>query len=230
MSQTLALSQWMIRCALKRLALVYCTQKRTRDFGVALLHSHFPVVNNETFLEEIDALREVITVRPVCNARPNVLPTSICFDDIAACSEEVKVVGLEYASKDTLEGVTPINELDCGILIRVERILRHLGKMRRFGLRLLHDPLRLNDRVVIETCDAINRVLTCTGQTDTDTGVFNSVGTVFCWRQTDAEKEFGEPVISQECMKFCKVISKCIIPPHGSHQNSTNHESTHDRV
>ena len=67
-----------------------------------------------------------------------------------------------FASRSTCSGAsrqrdrpstTPIvcclsgNDLDRDVLTSISRILRGCGKTRRFGIRLLHDPLKLNGRV-----------------------------------------------------------------------------------
>jgi hypothetical protein len=200
--------------------------KAHERFGVVLLHSHFPIEIDEILFEDVDTRMDLISLRPVRNPPPNLFPTSVCFDDTTSLDEEVvSVVGLEFAPREALAGVAPIDDFDCNILSNVRRILYGRGKTRRFGIRLLHDPLKLNGRVLLETCDSVSRVLTCKGRIAND--VIESVATVFRWEQVWTRREDGL-AISQECMQFCKNVQECIRPIHGSHQSRNNHESTHD--
>ena len=229
MRRTSALSPWMIRLALTRSEIVCCKPRPTSASAPALLHSHFPIESDETFLQEVHADTERITLRPVQDAPSGLFATSVCFDDADPRSGKFQLVGLEFASEQALAGVFPMDDLDRDVLTSVGQILHCRGKTRRFGVRLLHDPLKLNGRVLLETCDSINRVLTCRSTAEDDPGFVQSIATVFRWEEAWARREDGL-VISQECMQFCKKVQACVRPIHGSHQESTSHELTHRSV
>ena len=201
--------------------------KAHERFGAALLHSHFPIESDETFLEEVHTDEERITLRPARNGPSSLYATSVCFDNDPR-SGRFLLVGLEFASEQALAGVPPIDDLDRDVLTSVGRILQCREKIRRFGIRLLHDPLKLNGRVLLETCDPINRVLTCRSADEDDPDFVQSTATVFRWGEARAQSEDGL-VISQKCMQFCKVAQRCVRPIHGSHQQSTSHEPTGHR-
>jgi hypothetical protein len=54
-----------------------------------------------------------------------------------------------------------LDEQDHDLLTYLREILLRHKKAGRFGLRLLHDPLGLGERVLLETCDPTSRILTC---------------------------------------------------------------------
>lgn len=197
-------------------------------FGVTLLHSHFPVYDGEILLEEVNADERLITLRPARSDRSSVFATSICYDD-AAPRSELEIVGLEFASSQTLAGVAPINDSDRDALISIAEILRRRAKTKRFGVRLLHDPLGLDGSVLLETSDPIHRILTSRAEVD-DLAFLRSVPTVFRWEEVRERNERG-PVIDQGCMQYCRTVSRCVQPVHGSHGRSRSHEPTgHESV
>jgi hypothetical protein len=198
-------------------------------FGAALLHSHFPIESGETFVEDLHADAELITLRRARDAPSGLFATSVRFDDANPSSGEFRLVGLEFASEQVLAGVFPINDLDRDTLTSVGRILRDYGKTKRFGIRLLHDPLKLNGRVLLESCDSFNRILTCRSTAEDDPSFVQSIATVFRWEEAWAEKEDGL-VVGQECMQFCKSIQRCERRASGSHRGSSSHDSTHREI
>ena len=181
--------------------------KSHHRFGVALLHSHFPIENDETLVEEVQTEAKLITLRPASDERSGLGATSVCFDDVDTPSGECRLVGLEFASGQELAGVSPIDDQDRDVLIGIGRILHHRSKSRRFGVRLLHDPLKLNGRVLFETCDLNNRVLTCRSIADDDPKVAQSIPTVFRWQEPRARME-DRLAVDQKCI----TVSRCTRP------------------
>ncbi len=194
-------------------------------FAVTLLHSHFPIDDDETLLEEVNVNGHVMTLRPVRGRPSGVFATNICFDDAGACGKELKLVGLEFASSETLSGIIPINDSDRNVLTSVVGILRRHWKTRRFGVRLLHDPLDLKGDVLLETCDPINRVLTCRSDAVDGLTSVRSIPTVFRWEEAQVRSGNGA-VTSQECIQFCRTVQRCLAPTRGSHSRSSSHEPT----
>jgi hypothetical protein len=197
-------------------------------FGATLLHSHFPVENEETLLEEVQTDAQMITLRPVRNEASGLFATNVSFDNADARGGELRLVGLEFASREALAGVAPISDSDCNVLTHIGIILHRHVKTGRFGVRLLHDPLNLSGGVLLETCDPVHRVLTCRSAMEDDPAFVQSVATVFCWEEVQAGSEDGL-VIGQECIQLCKRVQRCEKSVHGSHKESNNHESTGHR-
>jgi len=197
-------------------------------FGATLLHSHFPTDDDEILLEEVQTEANSISLRPV-RAKPwGLSATNVCFDDADARGGGLRLVGLEFALNRALAGVAPIGEFDGNVLTSLAEILRRYGKTRRFGIRLLHDPLNLDGGVLLETCDPIRRILTCRSSTQDDLASVQSIPTVFCWEEV-RERSQGNLFVGQECIQFCKSVQRCVVSAQGSHRNSSSHEPTGHR-
>ncbi|KWV48473.1 hypothetical protein AS156_18540 [Bradyrhizobium macuxiense] len=97
--------------------------------------------------------------------------------------------------------------------------------LERFGVRLLHDALGLQDRVLLETCDTARRLLTCTTTLEDDLAFVNAIPTLFQW---DLAPTDNGPITSQGCMQFCRNVRKCIRSRGGHEAGGTSHESSHD--
>jgi hypothetical protein len=195
------------------------------QFGVTLLHSHFPIDDDETFVEEVQVDARWITLRPVrCNPS-ELFAINVRFDDSVPCEERVRLIGLEFAPKQALAGVSPIGDLDCAILSTIAEILDRQGKTGRFGLRLLHNPLKLNDAILFESCDPVQRLLTCRAGGEDNPDFPRSVPTVFRWDQVQANGSSNGLEVGRECMQFCKYIQRCVRPIHGNHKSSREHTS-----
>jgi hypothetical protein len=189
-------------------------------FGVTLLHSHFPVRDDEILVEEAHTDPQLITLRPVSGACPGVVATSVCFE---GAGDPFELIGLEFTSEDALVDIRPLGERDRDVLADLREILHQHRKIGRFGVRLLHDPLGLGARVLLETCDPASRVLTCCATTEDDPGFAEAIPTLFQWK---AGWTHGKLTTSQGCMQFCKSIRKCALSRNG-HQSSSSHESSH---
>jgi hypothetical protein len=198
-------------------------------FGVTLLHSHFPIDDDETLLEEVHLDERIITLRPVRGHPSGAFATSVCVDDFDTCNGELRLIGLEFASHQALAGVTPISSSDSDVLTSVVEILQRYGKTKRFGVRLLHDPLNLGEAVLLETCDPIRKVLTSRSETDTPT-LAQSIPTVFRWEKPPVRNGDGL-LIDQGCMQYCRTANRCVQPARGGHDPSRSHEPTdHESV
>lgn len=195
-------------------------ERANKRFGVTLLHSHFPVRDDEILVEEAHTDPQIITLRPVSGACPGLVATSVCFDDVG---DPLGLIGLEFTSEDALAGVSPLGGQDRDVLIHLREILQQHRKIGRFGVRLLHDPLALGARVLLETCDPASRVLTCRTTTEEDPSFAEAVPTLFQW---EAGWTDGNLTTVQGCMQFCKSVRKCALSRDG-HQSSSSHETSH---
>jgi len=190
-------------------------------FGVTLLHRHFSVRDNETLIEELSGPNS-LTLRPRDSGTSGLTPTNISFESHA---EDLRLIGLEFTSAPLLCGVPGFSGFDIGVLEYFRRILTRWGKLGRFGIRLLHDPLHLNGRVLLETCDEMHRILTCAITSADDTDFLRSIPTVFCWQPLDITN--NNWAINQGCMQFCKRIQGCVRDRSGNHRSTSSHEPSH---
>lgn len=195
-------------------------QRANHRFGVTLLHSHFPIQEDEILLEETQLDRQTVTLRPTKGARQGLAATSLCFDAATA-----GLVGLEYVPARSLGSTPPLNDADAGVLGHVRAILQERAMLGRFGIRLLHDALGLQDRVLLETCDTASRLLTCTTTVEGDPAFVDAIPTLFQW---DLAPTNNGPITSQGCMQFCKNMRKCVRSRDGHESGGTSHESSHD--
>jgi hypothetical protein len=196
-------------------------ERANERFGITLLHSHFLVRDDEILVEKAHDNEQLITLRPVSEACPNLVPTSVCFE---GTGDAIGLIGLEFTFEHALAGIRPLGGQDRDVLTDLREILMRHKKVGRFGLRLLHDPLGLRERVLLETCDPASRVLTCRTTTDDDPDFAEAIPTLFQW---DAGWSHGNVTASQGCMQFCKSVRKCSSSRSG-HQSSSSHESSHD--
>jgi hypothetical protein len=192
-------------------------------FGVTLLHSHFPIENGETLVEEVHTDSDLLTLRPVRTNGSELVATNICFDDARSRFEDPRLIGLEYTCAHVLAGAVPINNSDRDTLSLVHDVLRSYGMTNRFGIRLLHDPLKLKGDILLETCDPIRRTLTCRRSREDDPALARSIPTVFTWEEISATDRDGL-VIGQGCIQLCTTKHRCEVSSRGSHKHSSSHE------
>jgi hypothetical protein len=195
-------------------------ERANERFGATLLHSHFPVRDDEILVEEAQVDSQLITLRPLSGAWPGLTATSVCFEGVG---DAFSLVGLEFTPEDSLMDVRPLGGQDRDVLADLREVLHRHGKIGRFGVRLLHDPLELGGRVLLETCDSASRVLACRTTTEDDPGFAGAVPTLFQWEAVWAHDDL---TTGQGCMQFCKSIRKCAESRNG-HQSSSSHESSH---
>ena len=159
-----------------------------RRFAIWLLHKHFEPDRGEVFIESvITAPRGTQTTLVDRRSAPGLKPTSIRFDpDI---SSGVGVIGMEFADPADFGSTPSVNPNDEAVLSGVAQRLRAHGKIERFGVRLIRNPLGLSKNdVLVETCDIANQTLRC-GVLDRDGLGANSVET--SWRWTPSPGQTG---------------------------------------
>jgi len=172
-------------------------------FGVWLLHKHFEPAGGEVFVERaIPAPRKTETT-PVQRSsfrEHGLCTTAIRFDD--SVGSGVGVVGMEFAEPGDFGDIAPLGDDDEAVLAGLaERLAAH-GKIDRFGVRLIRNPLGLSERELLhETCDSVQRTLHCTvGERDTILADDTIVQTAWRWKVVQGE---AEPTVMQECSASC---------------------------
>lgn len=176
-------------------------------FGATLLHSHFTPDTGEIFIEEADLAAKLLRLRPTREASVDLAAVNVCFEESPMDEDEIRLVGLEFASPAILGGVAPINAADGEVLAGLRNILVRHRKAGRFGLRLFHDPLQAGDAILVETYNPAKRLLTCTLAPPDDAAVARAVATVFRW--TRAVRDDNDLAISQYCEQICNKIQVC---------------------
>jgi hypothetical protein len=191
-------------------------------FGIGLLHSHFPVGDDEVLIERADRANRSVSLSPyraICD--DELVPLSIRFDASAA-RDCIEIIGLEYAKREELADVSLSND-ETTTLDGIRRILQRHDAIDRFGVRLIHDQLDLGDgEVLLESCDLHRRQLSCAVTTIDDPQFVKSIETFWCWEPVDAS---GDSTAVQACERKC--VRGCVSLPHG-HQTG-GHDGSHDR-
>jgi hypothetical protein len=202
----------------------YCLveEHANERFGATLLHSHFPVRDDEILVEEAHANSQLIMLRPVARTCHGLVATSVCFDE---ASDPFRLIGLEFTSEDALATIRSFGEDDRDVLTHLREILYRHGKVGRFGVRLLNDPLELGGRVLLETCDPVGRVLSCRTTSEDDPAFVEAIPTLFQW---EAGWDNGNLTIGQGCMQFCKRVKRCALSRNGHQPGSSSHDTSHE--
>jgi hypothetical protein len=214
---------------LEKLGNFLVVARANERFGASLLHRHFPVFTNELFIEEIDHEKQAITLAPRRKVMEPVCPINFCFSADPGSVEALEMVGLEYTRTSGLDRIEPVGEADAEILLGMHEILASCEKLNRFGIRLIHNPLGLEDDwALLETSDSRERVLKSVKVKSTDRSFRESVPTFFRWR-LDALNYEGAPIVSQTCKTRCNVTRGCLVRPDGGHESHGSHDTSHER-
>jgi hypothetical protein len=171
-----------------------------------LLHKHFDPTDGEVFVEKvIQAPREIRTA-PVQRSDCRELDmTAVRLDDRS--DSGVGVVGMEFASPADFGDTSPLSDDDEAALSAIAGRLKAHGKLDRFGVRLIRNPLGLSDGELLnETFHSVNRTLHCSvAERD---AVLSDQGTVqTAWRWTVMPGESG-PVVMQQCTATCQAVGE----------------------
>jgi hypothetical protein len=129
-------------------------------FAVWLLHKHFEPAVGEVFVERAltAARRMETTLEP--RAGQELGATALRFD--AAVQSGVGVIGMEFAEPEDFGCTSPLSQDDATVLAGLAERLRAHGKLERFGVKLIRNPLDLLEReLLLETCDSSKRELYC---------------------------------------------------------------------
>jgi hypothetical protein len=170
-------------------------------FGITLLHSHFPISDNETLVEQACAGERSYTLRPVedrAGGADNHVAINLQFDaDHDDCN--LPMIGLEFVRSEALAGLAPVSASDAPVLRDVREVLERRDRLRRFGVRLLHDAVGLKkSEILLENCDLSTRTLHCAVAGREDQRISIGVETTWLW---SAPAEAGR--CQRECHKTC---------------------------
>ena len=119
-------------------------------FGIWLLHKHFEPAPGEVFVERAIRSREGPKPLPSGGRRSpsgELNPTAIRFDD--SVGSGVGVIGMEFAGPADFDGVSPLSDDDEAVLAGIAERLHAHGKIDRFGVRLIRNPLGLSEHEML---------------------------------------------------------------------------------
>ena len=179
-----------------------------KRFGIWLLHKHFEPRFGEVFVERANATPRKTETTPMQRSafgEQGLSTTAIRFDE--AVGADVGVVGMEFAAPAEFGDTLPLSEDDEAVLAGIaERLAAH-GKMERFGVRLIRDPLGLSEHELLhETCDSANRTLHCqVGERDALLTDDTIVQTAWRWKVVEGGME---PVVMRDCTAACQSVGE----------------------
>jgi hypothetical protein len=191
------------RACLEELGQYLSSTDAWQRFGIWLLHKHFEPAPGEVFVEHaMRSPRRTETAPMMRTAFPEtgLSYTAIRFDDSAAGG--VGVVGMEFAEPDDFGDAEPLSDDDEEILTGIcERLQAH-DKVERFGVRLIRNPLGLNENELLhETCDSSTRTMHCTvGDRDVMLANRETIQTAWKWRVV---QDGVHSVVMQDCTAGC---------------------------
>ncbi|BCI88196.1 hypothetical protein NIIDMKKI_34020 [Mycobacterium kansasii] len=116
----------------------------------------------------------------------------------------MSLVGMEFAGPADFGDTAPINDSDEEMLAGLAERLHAHGKIDRFGVRLIRNPLGLSEtKVFSETCDPWRRALHC-DVIDRAQTPDNAIETYWQWKPTPTETgPTATLTFLTGCRQFC---------------------------
>jgi len=196
------------RACLDELGQYLAASDAWQRFSIWLLHKHFEPNSGEVFVERaVHAPRgtETAPVKRAAFPEHALNSTAIRFED--APGTGVAVVGMEFAEPADFGDTPPLSADDETVLAGIAERLRDHGKIERFGVRLIRNPLGLSEHELLhETSDGAHRTLQCSvGERDAVLADTTVVETTWRWRVVQGETE---PVVMQDCTASCQRVGE----------------------
>jgi hypothetical protein len=176
-------------------------------FGIWLLHKHFEPAPGEVFVER--AIREPrgTETAPVPRssfAEQGLSTTAIRFDE--SVGSGVGVVGMEFAEPAHFGEVSPLSDDDEAVLAGIAHRLQTHGKIERFGVRLIRNPLGLSEHELLsETSDSSRRTLRCIVTERDAMPAQTTIETNWRWRVVQDETA---PAVMVACTVSCERVGE----------------------
>jgi hypothetical protein len=185
------------RACLAELGQYLATTDAWNRFGIWLLHKHFEPSEGEVFVEQLaDSPRGTRTAPIARSADLNA--TAIRFDGSV---DGVAAIGMEFAAPADFGDTAPFSEEDEAILAGLAERLDASGKLDRFGVRLIRNPLGLSDSEMLhETSDSSDRTLNCVVSDRAAFLAQDTIETTWRWRVVEGE---SQPTVMQDCTVGC---------------------------
>jgi len=168
-------------------------------FAIWLLHKHFEPAVGEIFTETVITAPRGTQTTPVERSGHGWNATSMRFDPDV--SSGIGVIAMEFADQADFGSTSSVSPDDQTALAGISERLQTHGKIERFGVRLIRNPLRLaGNEVLLETCDVAHRTLRCgVAERDGDRAA-SAVETSWQWKPS-LSKTRPRPI--QKCASLC---------------------------
>jgi hypothetical protein len=196
------------RACLAQLGEHLVTTDAWQRFAIWLLHKHFEPAPGEVFVERaLRSPRKTETTPVDRSAFPGqrLSPTAVRFD--AASDSAVNVVAMEFAEPADFGSSSPLSADDETALAGIAALLEANGKLDRFGVKLIRDPLGLSEgEFLLESCDSTERMLYCDASLRNAIPVDQTVvETTWRWKLVEGETT---PIVMQDCTAGCISIGE----------------------
>jgi hypothetical protein len=170
-------------------------------FAVWLLHRHFVPEPGEVFVERAigrPPQTHTTLIDRAAFSSNGLRATAFRFD--TEVSEDVGLVGMEFAGPVDFGPAAPVGPDDEAVLTGLAERMRAHGKIDRFGVRLIRNQLGIaEDQELMETCDKPRRALHCAVIETAERPSENAVETT--WRASPAAVGEG-PATSTWCTQI----------------------------
>jgi hypothetical protein len=186
------------RACLAEVGQYLATTDAWQRFGIWLLHKHFEPSDGEVFVEQLVSAPRGTHTAP--KARATELEATAIR--LRGSSEgEVEAVGMEFAGPQDFGDTAPFSEDDEAVLAGIAERLEAVGKLDRFGVRLIRNPLGMAEGEVLhETSDSRDRTLHCTVSQRDALVAEHTVETTWRWRVVEGA---AQPMVMQDCTATC---------------------------
>ncbi len=190
------------RACLTELGQYLATTDAWKRFGIWLLHKHFEPSDGEVFVEQLADSPRGTRTAPIergAFTQSGLNATAIRFD--GSIEAGVGAIGMEFAAPTDFGDTAPFGEEDEAVLAGIAERLDASGKLDRFGVRLIRNPLGLTEgQVLHETSDSRDRTLNCTVADREALVDGHIVETTWRWRVIDGQ---SQPIVMQDCTATC---------------------------
>jgi hypothetical protein len=180
-----------------------------KRFAIWLLHKHFEPNDGEVFVESLSREPRATRTAPIDRSafgEELLNTTAIRFGDRSDAG--VDVIGMEFAAAaDFGDRTAPFGDSDEAALAGIaDRLCAH-GKIDRFGVRLIRNPLGLSEQELLqETRDVRRRTLHCNvAERDVLLADKSVIQTAWRWRVVNGETA---PIVMQECTAGCVAVGE----------------------
>jgi hypothetical protein len=196
------------RACLEELGQYLVATDAWQRFAIWLLHKHFEPAPGEVFVERAIATPRRTETTPKersAFSTPGLSATAMRFDP--SVSSGVSVIGMEFAETADFCATSPLSADDEAVLAGIAERLQAHGKIERFGVRLIRNPLGLSaHELLLETCDSAQRTLYC-DVSDRDALLADATTIQTAWRWKVAQGKTA-PTVMLECTAGCKSVGE----------------------
>jgi hypothetical protein len=191
------------RACLREIGEYLTTTNAWRRFAIWLLHKHFEPLAGEIYVERATPRTGTTETTPMQRS-------AFAFDSLSASAirfgddidTDLNLVGLEFCELSSFGDVAPLSADDEAVLVGIAQRLCSHGKIDRFGVRLIRNPLGLSEgQLLLETCDPATRTQYCEiSSREALPSDRSIIETTWRWRLT---RGASHPVVMQQCTAGC---------------------------